>query len=57
MTPCDKYKSTKEWRKIHQLQQELVDNDNIKLLTPNAYVIGYIVKQFVENENTTTEHK
>ena len=57
MTPYDKYKSTKEWRIIHQLQQELVDNDNIKLLTPNDYVIGYIVKQLVENENTTTEHK
>ena len=57
MTPYDKYKSTEEWRIIHQSLQELVDNDNIKLLTPNDYVIGYIVKQFVENENTTTEHK
>ena len=57
MTPYDKYKSTEEWRIIHQSLQELVDNDDIKLLTPNDYVIGYIVKQLVENENTTTEHK
>ena len=57
MTPYDKYKSTEECQIIHQLQQELVDNDNIKLLTPNDYVIGYIVKQLVENENTTTEHE
>jgi hypothetical protein len=53
MTPYDKYKSTEEWRIIHKSVQELMDNNDIKLLTPNDYVIGYIVKQLVEKEQTS----
>ena len=53
MTLYDKYKSTEEWRIIDKSVQELIDNDDIKLLTPNDYIIGYIVKQLVENGNTS----
>ena len=55
MTPYDKYNSTEEWRIIGKSVQELIDNDDIKLLTPNDYVIGYIVKQLVDNGNTLQE--
>ena len=55
MTPYDKYKSTEEWRIIGKSVQELIDNDDIKLLTPNDYVIGYIVKQLIDNGNTLQE--
>ena len=49
MTPYDIYKNTEEWRIINKAIEELIDNGDIKLLTPNDYVIGYIVKLLVEN--------
>jgi hypothetical protein len=49
MTPYDIYKNTEEWRIINKAIQELIDNSDIKLLTPNDYIIRYIVKLLVEN--------
>ena len=55
MTPYDKYKSTEEWRIISKAVQDLIDNGDIKILTPNEYVIGYLVKQLADNGFTLQE--
>ncbi len=50
MTPYDKYKSTEEWQIITKAIQELIENNDINLRTPNDYIIGFIVKQLVDKQ-------
>ncbi len=51
MTPYDKYKNTEEWQIISKAVQELIENNDIKSLTPNDYIIGFIVKQLIDKQN------
>ena len=50
-SPYDIYKSTKEWQVINSAIQELIKNNDIEALTPNDYIVGYIVKQIIDNSN------
>ncbi len=49
-TPYDEYKKTKNWKIIKKSITALVKNNDLKLLTPEEYVIGYLCKHL---ENST----
>jgi hypothetical protein len=53
MTPYDKFKDTEEWQIINKAVQELIENNDIKPLTPNDYIIGFIVKQLIDKQNVS----
>ena len=53
MTPYDKYKSSEEWQIISKAVQQLIKNNDIEPLTPNDYIIGFIVKQLIDKQNVS----
>ena len=42
--PYKEYENSKTWNALALLIKDLVDNEDIELLTPKEYVIGYICK-------------
>ena len=42
--PYKEYENSKTWNAVACLIKDLVDNNDIELLTPKEYVIGYICK-------------
>jgi hypothetical protein len=42
--PYKEYENSKTWNAVARLIKDLVDNNDIELLTPKEYVIGYICK-------------
>jgi hypothetical protein len=48
-TPYDAYRNTKEWILIQKVIQDLMDNQDIQLITHQDYVVGYISKQLIDN--------
>lgn len=43
--PYKKYENTALWENIKQSIKDLEDNQDISLMTPPEYVVGYICKQ------------
>ena len=48
--PYKKYENSKMWDVVASLLKDLVDNNDIELLTPKEYIIGYICKGFSEHK-------
>ncbi len=44
------YKISDEWRIIEKAINELIDNQDIEVITLKDYVIGYISKQLIDNK-------
>ena len=42
--PYKEYENSKTWNAVARLIKDLVDNNDIELLTLKEYVIGYICK-------------
>lgn len=42
--PYKVYKNTEVWKTVKSSVEELVDNNDVELLTPIEYVVGYICK-------------
>lgn len=42
--PYKEYENTEVWKAVKSSVEELVDNNDVELLTPIEYVVGYIVK-------------
>lgn len=42
--PYKDYENSRTWNVINKLIKDLVDNNDIELLTPKEYVIGYLCK-------------
>ena len=51
--PYKEYENSKTWNAVARLIKDLVDNNDIELLTPKEYVIGYICKGL--SKQTTKE--
>ncbi len=51
-SPYEEYRNTEAWQRIEQAIQDLADNKDIKLTSPIEYVVGYITKQVIEQNNT-----
>lgn len=52
--PYKEYENSKTWNAVARLIKDLVDNNDIELLTPKEYVIGYICKGL---QKQTTKNK
>ena len=52
--PYKEYENSKTWNAVARLIKDLVDNNDIELLTPKEYVIGYICKGLLKQ---TTKNK
>lgn len=48
----ESYKNTQEWQLIEKAIQDLMDNQDIQLLTERDYVVGYLTKQLTDNSPT-----
>ena len=42
--PYKDHENSRTWNVINKLIKDLVDNNDIELLTPKEYVIGYLCK-------------
>lgn len=42
LTPYDKYKNTKNWQTLEKAINSLMKNKDIKIITSQDYVVGYI---------------
>ena len=47
--PYRKFESTPLWSSVEQTIKDLEENQDLKLLTPPSYVVGYICKQLIES--------
>lgn len=48
--PYEKHENTKQWKKVNQVIDELVENQDIEELTKREYIVGYICKKLAETE-------
>ena len=48
--PYENFENTDLWKKLDQVINELVENQDIKELTKREYIIGYICKKLAETE-------
>ena len=46
--PYKKYEQDKTWAIVNNLINDLLDNNDIELLTPIEYVVGYICKGLLD---------
>ena len=44
--PYSKYENSEEWILYTKIIKDLIENNDIELLTPIEYVVGYICKEF-----------
>lgn len=49
MHPYVKYEKTKIWEIVQKEIQELIENQDIELLTKMEYVVGSIVEKLINN--------
>jgi hypothetical protein len=56
-TPYDSYSNRPEWKAVNNAIQKLVANNDISLTTPVEYVVGYIVKNILDNEDISVNNK
>lgn len=50
--PYKEYENSKTWAVLSKLIQDLVSNQDLEILTPVEYVIGYLCKG-LDDENKT----
>ncbi|WP_169793155.1 hypothetical protein [Planococcus kocurii] len=48
--PYEKYENTELWKKLDQVLDELVENQDIEEITKREYIVGYICKKLIETE-------
>jgi hypothetical protein len=48
--PYIEFENTKLWRVVEEAVLSLEMNQDLKLITPQKYVIGYICQQLVNND-------
>lgn len=46
----EKYENTELWKKVNQILDELVENQDIEEITKREYIVGYICKKLIETE-------
>ena len=51
--PYRQFEDTNNWRIIESSLNELIINNDIELLTPKEYVIGYICMRLANNDNSS----
>ena len=55
--PYKEYENSKTWNAVARLIKDLVDNNDIELLTPKEYVIGYICKGLQKQTTNKSQKK
>lgn len=40
--PCKEYENTEVWKTVKSSVEELVNNNDVELLTPTEWFVGYI---------------
>jgi hypothetical protein len=50
-TIYDEYKNTNAWKIINKSIANLVKNNDVEELTQRDYIVGYIVKNIIENKS------
>lgn len=49
--PYEEYEASKLWMNVKSSVEDLVENNDIELLTPIEYIVGYICKNISSNNN------
>ena len=49
--PYEEYEASKLWMNVKSTVEDLVENNEIELLTPIAYIVGYICKNISTPDN------
>ena len=49
--PYEEYEAYKLWMNVKSSVEDLVENNDIELLTPIEYIVGYICKNISATDN------
>lgn len=49
--PYQEYEASKLWMNVKSSVEDLVENNDIELLTPIEYIVGYICKNISATDN------
>lgn len=49
--PYEEYEASKLWMNVKSSVEDLVENNDIELLTPIEYIVGYICKNISATDN------
>lgn len=49
--PYEEYEASKLWMNVKSSVEDLVENNDIELLTPIEYIVGYICKNISVTDN------